>query len=372
MKFLFVTEPDDRDAISVKLALEAKGHHVRLLFTADQPSCQKNSIYLGNHFYRWKSSDMDQVCTENDYDVVWWRRPRKPYLPNTLVHPEDHRFVLRENHAFFESLTDNLAPNAWWVNAKAPAIRANSKLYQLKVASSCGLSTPITLCSNDPEDIQEFIAHYEGDGVIYKPLHANFWFEGDRTIKASYTAKVDRKSLASQKILQATPGIYQKLIPKYFELRITCFGDYLVAAQIHSQQEDSGKMDWRAIPGKNLQLSPFQLPAEFEVKIRNFLYKMGLVFGAIDVIVTPEGEFVFLEVNEQGQFLWVEEYIADYKMLDMFVNFLQNKSREFHWDRHHVTCDISANREAMFSIVDENIRKHVWLNSAAMQRQLAY
>ena len=34
--------------------------------------------------------------------------------------------------------------------------------------------------------------------------------------------------------------------------------------------------------------------------------KMGLVFCALDFIVTQDDEYVFLEVNEQGQFLWIE------------------------------------------------------------------
>ena len=32
----------------------------------------------------------------------------------------------------------------------------------------------------------------------------------------------------------------------------------------------------------------------------------GLIYGAFDCIVTPEGRHVFLEVNPAGQYLWVE------------------------------------------------------------------
>ena len=32
----------------------------------------------------------------------------------------------------------------------------------------------------------------------------------------------------------------------------------------------------------------------------------GLLYGAFDFIVTPEGRHVFLEVNPAGQYLWVE------------------------------------------------------------------
>ena len=30
-------------------------------------------------------------------------------------------------------------------------------------------------------------------------------------------------------------------------------------------------------------------------------------FGAIDMILTPEGEYVFLEVNPNGQWGWIEK-----------------------------------------------------------------
>jgi D-alanine-D-alanine ligase-like ATP-grasp enzyme len=33
---------------------------------------------------------------------------------------------------------------------------------------------------------------------------------------------------------------------------------------------------------------------------------LGLVYGAFDFIVTPEGRYVFLEVNPGGAYMWVE------------------------------------------------------------------
>jgi glutathione synthase/RimK-type ligase-like ATP-grasp enzyme len=32
-----------------------------------------------------------------------------------------------------------------------------------------------------------------------------------------------------------------------------------------------------------------------------------LRFGAIDMIVTPEGRYVFLEINPNGQWRWIED-----------------------------------------------------------------
>ena len=363
MKFLIPTEPDDTHAIFVKIALEEEGHQVRCLFTADQPTKQKNSVFIDNVNYQWKSSDECESVSDNDYDVVWWRRPRKPFLPKNSTHPDDYKFTLRENILFHESITNNVAADAWWINTKDAANRANFKLLQLKLASHCGMTIPTTLCSNDPKDIRYFLLRHEAEGVIYKPLCANFWFEEEQ-IKLIYTSKINFLDLPNNKLLQLAPGIFQKQIKKKYELRITCFGDYLVAAKLNSQLHAEGKIDWRAIPEKEMTIEPYSLPSELESKIRVFMHQLGIVFGSFDFIVTPEGEYVFLEVNEQGQFLWIEEYNPEFKMLDIFVNFLINKSKQFSWKPRALGHTLAQHRKQMETIFAENMRHHINLNSA--------
>lgn len=363
MKYLIPTEPDDTHAILAKIALENMGHQVRFVFTADLPTKQKNSVLIDNDTYQWRSSDRYSSIVDNDYDVVWWRRARKPYLPKTLAHPEDYKFVVRENWLFFESLTNNLAPKAWWINPKHAANQANAKLLQLKVAVDCGLKIPTTLCSNDPQDIRYFVLRHESDGVIYKPLCSNFWFEEDH-MKIVYTSKLSFLELPANQSLQMTPGIFQKEIKKKYELRITCFGDYLVAAKINSQTHSQGKIDWRAIPEAELGIEPYVLPESLERQILSFMKKMGLVFGSLDFIVSEEHDYIFLEVNEQGQFLWIEDANQEIKMLDIFIQFLLKKNQEFKWDSKKQQHSIELYRNEMVSMLKQNMQRHVDLNHA--------
>jgi hypothetical protein len=58
---------------------------------------------------------------------------------------------------------------------------------------------------------------------------------------------------------------------------------------------------------------------------------LGILFGAFDFIVTPEGEHVFLEVNASGQFLWVEEANPEIHLLAPFVDFLLSRQPDFRW-----------------------------------------
>ncbi|OGV32379.1 MAG: hypothetical protein A3E88_05855 [Legionellales bacterium RIFCSPHIGHO2_12_FULL_35_11] len=361
MKFLIPTEPDDTHAILVKLALEKIGHKVSLIFTADQPTRLKNTVSIDNQSYTWQSNNEFNDLSNQDYEVVWWRRARRPFVPRELIHPDDYDFVQRENSLFYESFTTNLAPNAWWINTKESARKANFKLLQLKIASDCGMNIPTTLCSNNPSEIRNFIAKHDANGVIYKPLSYNFWFE-ENDVKISYTNRVRLKDLPEDDALQISPGIFQKEIKKQYELRVTCFGDYIVPAKIDSQEHDDGILDWRAIRKKPIQVEKYKLPANIELKIRAFMRKIGIVFGSFDFIVTPEDEYIFLEVNEQGQFLWIEDLNPNFKMLDIFINFMLNKSPHFEWNKKNTRHSIKKYEPQIQEIYEENIKRHIHLN----------
>ncbi|MBA2649509.1 MAG: hypothetical protein H0U75_07950 [Legionella sp.] len=364
MRFLIPTEPDDLHALLVKIALEDIGHQVRLLFTADHPTKQTNSLYVDNDVYHWKSADDEQSCEENDYDVVWWRRARKPHLPENLTHPEDYAFVKRENALFHESLTSNIAPKAWWINNKEAANRANFKILQLRIASQCKLMIPKTLCTNDKKEIEYFLKKQAKQEIIYKPLCSNVWFEKDK-IKMTYTSKIKASDLDDMS-LKLVPGIYQPEIKKKYELRVTCFGRYCVAAKIDSQAHEDSKLDWRAMDGSHLNVQPYHLPTLIQNQIHQFMDTLGIVFGSFDFIVTPDNEYIFLEVNEQGQFLWLDDFNLDFKLLDIFIQFICNKSKNFTWRPENCLHSIDKYKTQMQVQFERNMKHHVFLNGCTI------
>ena len=48
------------------------------------------------------------------------------------------------------------------------------------------------------------------------------------------------------------------------------------------------------------------LPEVIASRCRDLIHALGLNFGCIDLIVRPDGEYVFLECNPNGQWLWIE------------------------------------------------------------------
>jgi len=82
------------------------------------------------------------------------------------------------------------------------------------------------------------------------------------------------------------------------------------------------RADWRADFSRPLAPRVAELPRPVEERCIAFLRHMGLAFGRIDLVVTPEDEHVFLEVNEMGQLLWVEAGEPAFPLLRAFSTFL--------------------------------------------------
>ncbi|WP_367607606.1 hypothetical protein [Legionella sp. W05-934-2] len=363
MSILIITEPDDIHAVLISLALEKKGHDSHLLFTADMPSRQKNSIYFNNEQSTWRTSigqTEDIIWDDKTIQSVWWRRPRKPAIPST-IHPEDKAFIERENAIYHLSIPYMINPDAWWVNPIASTYKTRSKITQLKIAQQCGFKLPETLVSNSPEHIKQFITQTIYATTIYKPFAPHYWHEPEG-IRLLYTDKISLPDLPSDAMLQMSPGIYQRYVEKKFELRVTCFGSHISAVKIDSQSHALGITDWRKIPGHELSIQPFELPPAIIHKIIRFMKKAGVVFGCFDFIVTPEHDIVFLELNEQGQFLWVEELLPELCYMDMFAEFIINQRFDFKWQPTKQTLSTLNFDKKAEEIVANNIKNHVYLN----------
>ena len=97
------------------------------------------------------------------------------------------------------------------------------------------------------------------------------------------------------------PSLFQNLIEKKFEIRTFFLLDRFYSMAIFSQQKESTSIDFRNYDVKNPnRYVPFSIPKSIESKLKLFMKKLDLKTGSIDLIVTPNDEYVFLEVNPVG------------------------------------------------------------------------
>ena len=68
-------------------------------------------------------------------------------------------------------------------------------------------------------------------------------------------------------------------------------------------------------------MRPHTLDAQTAACLYALMRRLGLLYGAIDLRLTPEGEYVFLEVNPSGQFLFLE-LVAGMPLSELMAGFL--------------------------------------------------
>src|SRR6185295_16367444 len=104
-----------------------------------------------------------------------------------------------------------------------------------------------------------------------------------------------------------SPLILQEYVPKHVELRVTVVGGEIFPAEIESQGSARSRDDWRRY---DLARTPYRrhtLPADVAERLLGVVRAFGLCYGAIDLVLTPDGRYVFLELNGNGQWLWIED-----------------------------------------------------------------
>lgn len=229
---------------------------------------------------------------------IWYRGIQPSGFPDNLD-AGDRKFAKTGAQRSLDALA--AVSNPVWINHPERNRLANSKPAQLYTARQVGLDIPPTVITNDPEAVRSFIAESEGQ-TIYKSLSQNLDVELGQAL---FTGVLTDTELANLDLIRLTPGIFQQLVPKSYEVRTTVVGRRTFSARIDSQAHVETKIDWRHLPFE-VDDHPIDLPDEVETKIHAFMEAFGLIYGAFDFIVTPDGRHVFLEINPAGQYMWVE------------------------------------------------------------------
>lgn len=222
--------------------------------------------------------------------------------------PEELRdFVIDENECALLGLCGILS-DANWVNDYKMGTKASVKAVQLHVASQVGILIPPTLITNNPDDVRAFYDRYNQD-IIFKPLSVPVIKKEGPLRSHVYTSTVSAEHIAQIDRIRLTPGIFQQRIQKRHELRVTVIDESFFVARVETM--GPARIDWRkGLSDGTTNFFVDDIPTPLQDKLLLVMKHLGIRFGAIDLIVTPEGDHVFLEVNPQGSYLWLEDQLG--------------------------------------------------------------
>ena len=234
---------------------------------------------------------------------VWYRRLRTPPKPEGMDEGI-YTFCLQENRAALLGGIMGLAGR--WMSHPTAVWQAEYKPFQLSLAADLGFDVPRTIITNDPQEIRQAFTEFES--MVVKPVRTGYvTHEGQEF--AIFTSRVLEQHLEELETARWSPAIYQALIPKRFDLRVTLVGKKLFCAAIDSQSDPAALVDWRQTDNPRLPHHPISLPGSVRDKLFRMMDSLHLTFAAIDMIQTTRGEYVFLEVNPSGQWLWLDDML---------------------------------------------------------------
>ena len=305
MSILIITHSDDNDSVArVAEAIARKGGRTIRFDTDRYPTDVRLTAYYGRPGdERLTLTNEDGEFDLREVTAIWHRRLSfGARLPATLDSQLRHA-SLGETSAAAHGMLASL--KAFRMDHLHHIRHAENKQLQLQVARELGLSTPRTLTTNDPAVVRDFARNCES-GMVTKMLSSFAVYDEGRELVV-FTNPVKPEDLEDLSGLSLCPATFQELLPKALELRVTVVGRRVMSAALDSKISARAAHDWRRDGVRMIQdWQPYQLPQEIEEKILRLMDHFSLNYSAIDIILTPDGQHVFLELNPSGEFFWLE------------------------------------------------------------------
>ena len=229
---------------------------------------------------------------------IWYRNPSTFTFPDTLS-PTERQWATTESRLGLGGVLAALP--VLWVNHPSRSADAAYKPLQLAEAVRCGLTVADTLVTNRPDAVRRFAA--VGQTVTKALGSPSIRKDGRREV--AFTRRLRPDDLDDLRGLEVAAHQFQRWVPKAHEVRVTVVGERLFAAAIHANSP-AAHIDWRS-DYTALRYEQVDPPREVAAGINKLMRALRLSYGALDFVVSPSGEWTFLEINPGGQHGWIED-----------------------------------------------------------------
>jgi len=294
---VIVSNREDLTTDWLVLELERRGKDFLRLCSEDYPTEVGVELTIDQATLELDAGPLDASAIS----AVWWRRSVAPVM---AVNGDQYheRWAAGEALVAWEGFWQRV--DAHWVNRPEANARASCKPLQLREARRCGLTVPPTLITNDLESARAFQRRH--GRIICKPLHDGV-ISGRLGDHHLYTQCLAPDALDLVHNLGPEPFLFQVLVDKAADIRVTVVGDRVFACRIDSQATRKTTIDWRRGAGVDLPHEEHQLNEETSRQVLRLVELFGLRFAAIDLALDQKGQYTFFEINPNGQWAWIEQ-----------------------------------------------------------------
>lgn len=228
-----------------------------------------------------------RIVNLSNVKKAYYRKPIKQKFENEL-----QEYAESEKWAMFKELVHFLWEQNKMVLVEpfAQTTRLN-KMYQMRVAQKF-FQTPNTLLSNK---IQNNKPSWKNS--VAKSISGEFIGR-----KVVFTTVVDTSRLQPN-----FPWSVQEYINATYDLTIVYVRGKIFGFELKRDFLDE-TVDFRSPTNKNLweRWKGYIVNADFAELINTYMKEIKLDYGRIDFLLTENSEIIFLEVNPNGQFAWLD------------------------------------------------------------------
>ncbi|WP_162200452.1 ATP-grasp domain-containing protein [Kordia jejudonensis] len=261
------------------------------------------------------SDEDDSVCINKQKisanEKIWNRRGKINTLPKEeLLKTPFYNYLKREEDSLVKSVEFHFKSRNSYTGSYIKEVE-NYKIAHLVSAKKVGLKIPRTIVTNYKEELVNF--YQKNKPIISKDLRYSVNISDENTKYTSIGTFEVTETMLDHLDTYFAPCYVQELIAKKVEIRVFIFKKKMFSMAIFSQNDTQTKIDYRNYNiEKPNRVSPFKFPENVEKQLLKFMNISNLDTGSIDLILTKKNEFVFLEVNPQGQIDWLSKYCNYY------------------------------------------------------------
>lgn len=233
------------------------------------------------------------------------------------LHYDLRRHLRSESRKLSDFLFSRFAGLPWLSQPRRSGL---TKLDVLTRAAAAGLDTPATLVTTERDELRRFCAAH--GRVITKPIaEVDMFLDGERSY-FPFTTGLDLPAVEALPERFA-PSLFQEQVEKEYELRVFYLAGECHAMAIFSQNDPQTQADFRRYNRQRPnRMVPLRLSSPTTERIHRLMDDLGLETGSLDLLQTPDGREVFLEVNPVGQFGMVSapcNYHLEKKVAELLI-----------------------------------------------------
>lgn len=294
---LLITNRRDITMDYVVAELHRRGHAFMRLNTELLPKAL--CTISGHQRDAWSITLDGETVRGEQVSGAYFRRPGAPIVSEKVADIGERAYMEAEWSSFLKSLYSRLEGR--WLNSPTKIFMAEDKPLQLLIASEIGFNVPLVSITNDISSVR---AITRSGQAIGKPLRqAVLTGETERIIFTSRLGRLDDDQAQS---IAMTPFIVQTEVVKQYDVRVTVVGEQVFATAIWSQENPETEIDWRQGSRPDLRHERIDLPDVVREQCIEIVRRLGLRYGAIDLVSDLSGKLWFLEINPNGQWAWIE------------------------------------------------------------------